>query len=65
MNLILEYNRHILRKKGEAYSAVINLLVNNGFEIREIDYSEGLVKPNLVHNHKEINPWGCNLFATK
>lgn len=65
INLILEYNRHILRKKGEPYSSVIKLLVNNGFEVREIDDSEGLVKPNSVHNHKEVNPFGCNLFAAK
>lgn len=65
MKLILEYNRHILRKKGEPYSAVIKLLIKNGFEIREMDDTKGLVKPNTVHSHKEINPFGCNLFATK
>lgn len=65
MILVLEYNRHILRKKGELYSTVINLLVEYGFEIHEMNDVERTVMPNLVHSHKDVNPWGCNLLATK
>ena len=36
INLILKYNRHILRKKGGPYSSVINMLVKYGFEIHEM-----------------------------
>ena len=65
INLILKYNRHIIRKKGEPYSSVINLLVEYGFEIHEMNDDKRKVMPNIVYSHKDINPWGCNLFAIK
>lgn len=65
IKVVLEYNRHILRKKGEDYSSIIKLLNDHGFQIHMMSDSERRVLGDEVHSHKDIDPFGCNLLAMK
>jgi len=65
VTVVAEYNRSILRKKGEEYSAVIRLLTEYGFEIHEMVDSLVDISKRVVKSHRDLNPWGCNIYAFK
>ena len=63
--LIFEYNRSLLRKKGEGYSEVINLLRSNGFKLYAMNDVKEEIETKEIRSHKDLNPWGCNIYASK
>lgn len=65
IKIIMEYNRRLLRKRKRDYDSVINLLREYDFRIWMIDDKQFRLSPEMVGDHKTIDPFNCNLFCKK